>query len=232
MSKFDIELGTQVFSTFIFPTLFTPDLPLNSKAHHNVKMAAFKIVQDMYQQSYNCALDPLLDFRENSDDVTLPRDKCVHYLIIDIKNVLDVLDYLKNQPKFKYSMYVFLPYIKQISVINNLFANDHCCSSIVKANESALNVLRDLGEKYVHVIRLMNERMHLINVFTEPKIYQCNICQDASVDEQFLKPNECCGYNMCNKCYANLWKYCNMYPVCPVCRTSFKSPSKQMLERE
>ncbi|AIZ48706.1 ie-0 [Agrotis segetum nucleopolyhedrovirus B] len=231
MGNYDIELGTQVFSNFIFSNMYTADLPLNVKAHYNVKLAAFKIVQDMYQHSYNCALDPLLALRESDDDVALPRDKCLHYLIADIKNVIDVLEHINSQPKYQYNIYVFLPYVKQIRLINNMFLEDFCCSSIVKTNATAIKNLCDQGEKYLQVIKLMNERMHLINVFTEPKVYQCNICQETSAEEHFLKPNECCGYSMCNMCYANLWKFCNMYPVCPVCKTSFKT-SKRMLDEQ
>lgn len=231
MSNYDIELATQVFSNFIFTDLFTPDLPLNLKAHYNVKMSAFKIVQDMHKQSYNCALDPLLALRECDDEVTLPRDKCVHYLIADIRNVINVLQHLNSQPRFQYNMFVFLPYMRQIRQINDLFSSDFCCSKTVQSNTAALNALCGESEKYLHVIKLMNERMHVINVFTDPRVYRCNICQETSAEEHFLKPNECCGYSMCNLCYANLWKFCNMYPVCPVCKTSFKA-SKQIVERE
>ncbi|AAZ38318.1 exon-0 [Agrotis segetum nucleopolyhedrovirus A] len=229
---YDNELGTQIFSNFVFAHLYTPDLPLNLKAHQKIKEAAFKIVQDMYQQSYNCALDGLLYFRDTDEtEVALPGDKCTHYLIADIKNVIGVIEHLKSQPKFQYNMFIFLPYIRQLRIINDLFANDYCCTAIVKFNANALAALCEEGDKYLHVIKLMKERMHLINVFTNPKIYQCNICQETSSEPHFLKPNECCGYSMCNLCYANLWKFCNMYPVCPVCKTSFKS-SKKIVDRD
>ncbi|QEI03572.1 IE-0 [Spodoptera cosmioides nucleopolyhedrovirus] len=224
MSNYDIELCTQVFSNFLFPNLYTPDLALNIKAHHNVRMAAFKIVQETYQLSYNCNLDDLLVFRENEDDVlSIPKDKCVHYLINDIKNVIDVLEHLKSQPKYQYNMYIFIPYVKQILIINDMFKNDFCCTAIVKANGATLNELCERGEKYMHVIKLMNERMQLINVFTNPKVYQCNLCHETSAEEHFLKPNECCGYNLCYMCYVQLWKHCSLYPVCPICKTSFKN---------
>ena len=230
MSNYDIELCTQVFSNFIFANLYTPDLALNIKAHHNVRMAAFRIVRDTYQQSYNCNLDELLFFRENDEDVSLPKDKCVHYLINDIKHLIDVLEHLNNQPKFQYNMYVFIPYAKQLRAINDTFKNDFCCSAVVKANAIALDELCERGKKYLHVIKLMNERMQLINVFTNPKVYQCNICNETSAEEHFLKPNECCGYNICYVCYVELWKHCSLYPVCPVCKTSFKTSKQQVVE--
>lgn len=231
MEKYSNELSTQVFSNFILNDLYTSDLPKCPKAHFSVKLAAFKIIQDMYQQSYDSALDPLLVYKESLTEVLLPRDSCVHYLINDIKNVIDVIGHINSQPKFQYNMYIFLPYVRQLRQINTLFLNDYCCGKIVKSNDTALDSLIAHGDKYLHVIASMNERMHLINVFTEPKLYQCNICQDTSAEEHFLKPNECCGYNICNMCYANLWKFCNLYPQCPVCKTSFKS-SKQIVERE
>nr|AIW01553.1 immediate early 0 protein [Spodoptera frugiperda multiple nucleopolyhedrovirus] len=230
----DSELCAQVFSNFLFNHLYTPDLSLNIRAHYNVKMAVFKIIKETYQQSYNCNLDKLLFFCENEDDISLPRDTCVHYLINEIKNVVDVIQNLNTQPKFQYNMYIFIPYIKQIRVINNMFVNDFCCSAIVKSNSVTLNDLYDRSEKYLHIIKLMNERMQLINVFTDPKIYQCNICQESSAEEHFLKPNECCGYNVCYICYAQLWKHSSLYPVCPACKTSFKTPTaakQQIIEQ-
>jgi Baculovirus immediate-early protein (IE-0) len=231
MGSYNSELGTQVFCNFILSDLYTAELPLSAKAHFAVKTAAFKIVQDMYIQSYDSKLDALLAYKESDDEVVLPRDKCVHYLINDIKNVIDVLHHINSQPKYQYNMYIFMPYVKQLRLVNAFFVHDHCCAQTVKANTVALNTIIAHADKYMHIIKTMNERMHLINVFTEPKLYQCNICQETSAEKHFLKPNECCGYNICNMCYANLWKFCNMYPVCPVCKTSFKS-SKQIIEPE
>jgi hypothetical protein len=201
---------------------------LNPKAHHAVKLAAYNVIRENYRSSYERDLDSFLALRDADDEVALPRDKCMHYLIADIKNVIDVLHHINSQPKYQYNMFVFLPYVKQLRLINALFAHDFCCGGTVKSNAIALTTLIAHADKYLQVIRAMNERMHVINVFTEPKLYQCNICQETSGEKHFLKPNECCGYNICNMCYANLWKFCNMYPVCPVCKTSFKS-SKQII---
>ncbi|AUV65414.1 EXON0 [Alphabaculovirus myunipunctae] len=228
------ELGAQVFSNFVFThDLYTSDLPLSPKAHFNIKLAAFQIVKDTYRQSYDAELDDLLALREHVDDndgIVLPRDQCVHRLIGDIKNVIDTLHHINSQPKYQYNMFIFLPYVKQLRMINSRFESDYCCAKIVKANALALSTLVAHADKYLSAIRAMNERMHLINVFVEPKLYQCNICQESSVEEHFLKPDECCGYSICCMCYANLWKFSNMYPVCPVCKTSFKSSSKKIVE--
>ncbi|AIE47861.1 ie0 [Peridroma alphabaculovirus] len=225
------DAGAVVYARFVLPNLYSDELPLNAAAQFAVKRAAFKIVEDMYVQSYNNGIDALLALRPADADVALPRDRCVHYLIDEIKNVIEVVRHLSEQSRYQHSMFIFLPYVRQLRQLNQHFVHDHCCGVVVRSNAAALDAFVAAGEKYLHVIRTMNERMHVINVFTEPRIYQCNICQDASLQENFLKPNECCGYNICNMCYANLWKFCNMYPVCPVCKTSFKS-SKQIVEND
>nr|UPO71136.1 orf10 putative exon0 [Trichoplusia ni single nucleopolyhedrovirus] len=224
--KDSTDFETEVFKNFIFNDLHTTDLSLNLKAQFLVKQAAFNVVDEIFQQTYNEKIDKILAFADDTDnDVTMPTDRCLHYLIAEIGRIVNVLQHVYRMPKFEYSTYVFMPYLKQIRKIIILFVNDFCCKKLVENYLITLDLMITNSLKLLETIEMINKRIDVMNVFLDRRVYRCNICEDTSLDSRFLKPDECCGYSICNMCYANLWKFCTLYPVCPVCKTSFKSSS-------
>nr|AOL56589.1 EXON0/IE-0 [Chrysodeixis includens nucleopolyhedrovirus] len=216
-------ISKQRYLKFIFNDLHTNDLSLNPKAQFLVKEAAFNVIDEIFQQTYNEKIDKILAFVDDTDDICMPTDTCLHYLIGEIGKIVNVLQHVKRMSKFEYSMYVFMPYLKRIRKIIILFVNDFCCKKLVKNYLISLDMMIENSAKLLETIQMINKRVDVMNVFLDRPVYRCNICDDTSLESRFLKPNECCGYSICNICYANLWKFCTLYPVCPVCKTSFKS---------
>ncbi|AGC36224.1 hypothetical protein TF1A_0010 [Chrysodeixis chalcites SNPV TF1-A] len=221
--KGSTDFETQVFKNFIFNDLHTNDLALNPKAQFLVKQASFNVIDEIFQQTYNEKIDKILAFVDDTDDIRIPNDRCLHYLIAEIGKIVNVLQHVNRMSKFEYSMYVFMPYLKQIRKTIILFVNDFCCKKLVENYLLTLDVMIADSLKLLETIQMINKRVDVMNVFLDRPVYRCNICEDTSLESRFLKPNECCGYSICNMCYANLWKFCTLYPVCPVCKTSFKS---------
>ncbi|QWO71542.1 IE-0 [Orgyia pseudotsugata single capsid nuclopolyhedrovirus] len=201
-------------------------LPVSAKSYYKVKFEAFKLLQSFYVQTFNCDIEKILHYKESNDQVVLPTDQCVHYVIPLVKNVIRVLKIMSALPRFRYNMYIFLPYCRQLELILNCFTNDYCCKRMVLAQ---LDVLKEIivgATRLLHVVHALNNRVKMMMVFAELPLYECHICNETSAEEHFLKPNECCGFNICGMCYAQLWQHCTLYPVCPVCKTSFKTVSE------
>lgn len=221
------DIETQVYKNFVLADLHTSDLALNPNATFQVKKTAFNIVNATFKQTYNRSIDNLLvlseEFHTGADSFSPPTDRCLHYLINEIGKVVNTIQHINSLPKFQHNLYIFLPYMKQLQQIILLFKDDLCCKKLVDQYSSQLKDLLNEADKYISIVKTLNRRIEVINVFLENPIYCCNICQESSNSKNFLKPNECCGYQMCSMCYANLWKYANLYPVCPVCKTSFKT---------
>ncbi|QED40537.1 EXON0 [Chrysodeixis includens nucleopolyhedrovirus] len=216
------DVETQVYKNFILAELHTPNLALNSAASFNIKKAAFDVLNTVFKQKYNRSIDTLLVLSEEKL-VSLPTDRCLHFLIAEISKIIDTIHQLNTLPQFQDNIYIFLPYIKQLQTTIVLFKHDLCCKKIVENNSKQLTELICESEKYIDIIRSINKRIEVMNVYLDKIIYTCNICQESSNEKQFLKPNECCGYQMCNLCYSKLWKFAPLYAVCPVCKTSFKT---------
>lgn len=217
---------TQMFNSFLFADMYTIDLPLSQKAHFYVKWQAYRILDEHYTSTYNTTIDPILMYKESLDDVVVDSDKCSHYLIKELYKVLNVLQSVIALPKYQYNMFVFLPMMKQMKHISRFYKNDFCCKKLISKIDTTLDELMATAQKYIEVIQLIQERAQIMKVFMEPTLYKCHICLGTSLDLNFLKPNECCGYDMCYMCYSNLWKFCSVYPVCPVCKTSFKTSNQ------
>ncbi|AXS67683.1 ie-0 [Cryptophlebia peltastica nucleopolyhedrovirus] len=216
----------EVILKFIFSNHYKPTLPLNPKQQHELRLAAFDIVNKMFLQMYNEPIPPLLMFREVDDEILLSKERCSHHLIETIAKVCAAINQLKSMPKYKHQIFIFLPYLKQLKTILSCFVNDYCCGKIVNKTLKNLTTLIDTGQSSLETIKTLFERVQVMNVFRDDiHLYQCNICHETSAESHFLKPNECCGYKICQACYANLWKFSNLYPVCPVCKQSFKKSS-------
>nr|WUR10836.1 ie0 [Calliteara abietis nucleopolyhedrovirus] len=220
------QLNVQVINDFILADVAlneSVDSLINAKIHFNIKNEAFKVLQLHYMQTYNTDIDSNLIFKESIDEVSVSRDSCTHYLISKIAEIVNVLKMLETMPKFKHNMYVFMPYCRQLKTILSFFRNDYCCKKKVAAQLNALQDLMETCELYFNTIRALQVRLHVMMVFDEPELYECYICHETSQEKRFLKPSECCGFNICGMCYAQLWQHSTLYPVCPVCKTSFKT---------
>ncbi|ABY65739.1 immediate early 0 [Orgyia leucostigma nucleopolyhedrovirus] len=204
-------------------------LPINAKLYFEIKFEAFKLLQSFYVQTFNCDMSTLLHYKEFDDQTALPTDECVHYVISQARDVVRVLKMMSVLPRFRYNMYIFLPYCRQLKLILACFVNDYCCKTVVRAQIDALNEIIDNATQLLRLVKTLNNRLKVMMVFAEPKLYECHICRETSMEQHFLKPNECCGFNICGLCYAQLWQHCKLYPVCPVCKTSFKTVSDSPL---
>ncbi|QEI03579.1 EXON-0 [Rachiplusia nu nucleopolyhedrovirus] len=226
------ELETQVYTNFVLANShIATDFALTPSSSYHVKQTAFNILNAAFKQTYNRSIDSLIVLSEEnilSENVCLPTDRCLHYLIREIGKVIETIQHVNSLPQLQHNSYIFLPYIKQLQKTLVLFKNDLCCKKLTDKYTGQLSFLRDEAEKYIETIKLMNRRMDIINVFLDKPIFYCNICQESSLDKHFLKEDECCGYKFCNVCYVNLWKFASLYPVCPVCKTSFKSSSSSL----
>lgn len=218
----------QIFTNFMFNHLHSDDIAVNSKAQHNVKLAAFKIVEQKYCQAHNVPpfdkKSPLY-FKDRDEDNTLcGEDNCYHHLIRDISRLAKVIVDLYNTRIYKLNYYIFIPYLKQLKQTLNLFVHDACCKKLVRSTMTSLNDSLRNANEHLAAIKRLTRSVQTMNVFLELPLYECGICSDVSSDDRFLKPDECCGYKICNLCYANLWKFSNSphNPVCPVCKTSYR----------
>ncbi|QHB21673.1 ie-0 [Artaxa digramma nucleopolyhedrovirus] len=205
------------------------DVRLNIAKQSNIKMEAFNLVDRYYKRAYDAPIDKHLRMREFENEIVISKDDvCVHYLIAQIHAVVNVIKTMCEGSVFKHNSFIFLPYCRQLKAILNYFVNDYCCASSIK---SSIKMLDDLiGESLMclDAIKLLNDCVQIMMVFSDEKlpVYECNICGNVSNEKCFLKPDECCGYKICGMCYAQLWQHCNLYPVCPVCKTSFNSVSE------
>ncbi|ABF47356.1 IE-0 [Clanis bilineata nucleopolyhedrovirus] len=223
LSTEDTSFVNQVFSNFILGHLQSPRLPLCPKSHFEVRQAVFAILDRYHLQMFNVKIDDILALREHEDDVVFSKTECVHHLIAKLNRIVQVLLFVVQQEMYVHNVYIFLPYLRQLKQMLSNFVNDYCCSSVVQKCIQSVDSLMQRSTKYLEAIKFISDRLLVMNVFDDSiKIYQCNICQNTSVEEHFLKPDTCCGYRICFACYSQLWQYCNVYPVCPVCKTSFK----------
>jgi predicted DNA-binding protein YlxM (UPF0122 family) len=211
----------------LFAHLYTPNIALNTDARLSVKLAAFELVNKIHTQTYNCTIDDRLAYREPLDEIVISKTNCSHGLILNLNRLAKVMVLIVNSPEFQASVYAFSPFCKQLKHINKLFIKDYCCQDLVKETDAQLNAVIAKIKQCHAIIKVINERLQIINIFDDDiKLYQCNICKETSLDSNFIRPNKCCGYEMCYVCYANMWQHCTLYPVCPVCKTSFKSASQ------
>lgn len=206
------------------------DLLYNAKKQFDIKMQAFNVLDYYYRQNYNTAIDDSLRYHDNDKLIIAPIDRCLHHLIEKIVKITKVLGDLANDVKFRYNMYIFVPYIKQMKNILKLFVNDYCCNELVNKTMLSLSSMIDNSENLFSVVNAINKRARMMLVFTEPELYFCNICNNTSAEKHFIKASRCCGYEMCNPCYAKLWEFSSLYPLCPVCKTSFKT-SNQLVSK-
>ncbi|AGR56761.1 exon0 [Hemileuca sp. nucleopolyhedrovirus] len=197
----------------------------NPQTHYKIKCEAFKLVEQYYVQTFNEPIEKRLRFKEFDDQVVLTRDQCVHHLIHKINDIVQVFKLMKTMPKLRRNMYIFLPYYRQLRLILHYFKDDFCCRNIINDVLMTLDCLTMESNERLEIVKTLYKQLQVMMVFTEPVVYECNICHETSGEKHFLKQNECCGYNICNACYAKLWQHCKLYPVCPVCKTSFKSVS-------
>lgn len=208
---------------FGLPSLFSLDSRPTPKNYYRIKRAVFSTVQEYYKERYNTDIDSALTYKEFVDDVFIRKDRCSHHLIVKIKEITSVLEHICALDRFKMSTYIFLPYYRQLKSALSCFENDYCCRTLVVQTNAALDKLTDQAKILLEAVVELEKRVAVMRVFAEPKLYQCNICNDSSAEEHFLKPDECCGYRICGMCLSKLWQHCSLFPVCPVCKTSFKS---------
>ncbi|AAR28772.1 ie-0 [Leucania separata nucleopolyhedrovirus] len=222
----------RILSNFLFAQMHSDDIRTNSKAQATVKTAAFKIVEQNYCKKYNC--EPFADkspLRYSSDfdeNVLLGEDACHHHLIKDINRLSRVMENLYQIELYKLNYFVFIPYLKQLLAILNLFVNDACCKKYTRIAKDILEVSLKRSQEQLDCVQRITKTVQVMNVFLETPLYECGICTEASTEATFLKPNECCGFKICNVCYANMWKFSKsaVHPVCPVCKTSYRSDNK------
>nr|AJP07566.1 immediate early protein 0 [Helicoverpa armigera nucleopolyhedrovirus]AJP07702.1 immediate early protein 0 [Helicoverpa armigera nucleopolyhedrovirus] len=228
----DYEIDVEVIKCFKLKNMYSSDVTTNARAQYNVKLAAFLIVLDEYKKQYKNNLDKqsVLYYKETSESViTLDEDQCHHTLLPIIQRLLKTICYLMNfsddEVNYVKQKFIFLPYLKYLNKILKLFQYDKCCAKLTKQLQAQLNTLLTQSVDSCKHIHAINRQSQVLTVFLENPLYECNICRDTFNDERHIKPNECCGYKICNLCYANLWKYSTVFPTCPVCKTSFKSSS-------
>ncbi|BAC67276.1 IE-0 [Adoxophyes honmai nucleopolyhedrovirus] len=213
----------EVITDFVFSDKYAPALLYNSKLRNDLKILAFNIINDAFLRAHNEDIPNQLIYRENDEDMKFCKDGCLHFLIRKINDISNIVVEIVNSPKYKNSQYIFIPYVKQLKLAIYYFVNDYCCNKLVNEIIERLDLILNESNKYLDYIRLLHERVQVMNVFRdEIVLYTCNICHETSLEKSFLKPNECCGYSICYSCYANLWKFCDLYPVCPVCKHGFK----------
>ncbi|QYC92722.1 Immediate early 0 [Trabala vishnou gigantina nucleopolyhedrovirus] len=228
------EINKVIIDNFVLADKYSDEMWLNAMDRHKIKMEAFNIIYNYYVQTYNDSLEKTLHYKDNhfKDEIIVFKSHCVHTLIEPINKLARVITTIIDMPKFKYSAFIFLPYCRQLIKINDLFSNDYCCGDLISNSNTLLQSAIDRLEAVVKQVRKLHDCVRVMMVFDDKCVlYECNICHETSAEKHFLKENECCGYDICNKCYAQLWKHSNMYPVCPVCKTSFKTVCIQTLEK-
>ncbi|AIU41256.1 ie-0 [Sucra jujuba nucleopolyhedrovirus] len=219
-------LEDQVMTGFVLNNEnYGDDVALNIQSHYNVKMDVFKLIEKYYIQTYNAPVDRVLSFRKADDDVILSIDdgQCLHHLIQTVGNVIKVIVLMSIMPQFQFCLYIFAPYCRQLTIVLKYFENDFCCKQTVEKSLQSIAKIIEQGHHQMETVKRFQKKLDAMLVFSEPQIYECNICQETSREKHFLKPNECCGFSICGLCYAQLWQHCTRYPVCPVCKTSFKT---------
>ncbi|AXU41454.1 AC141-like protein [Alphabaculovirus altermyunipunctae] len=234
INKNTLHDDQQIFINFLFTQMHTDDIQTNVTVQAGVKIAAYKIVEKKYCRKYNC--DPFpnkspLHYQHDYDEqVLLGDDACHHHLIADIIKLSRILENLYQVEIYKLNYFVFVPYLKQLLAITNLFVNDACCKKSIRLAKDVLEVALKRGQEQLTCVQRINKTVQVMNVFFERPLYECGICGETSIDITFLKPNECCGFKICNACFANLWKFSNttVNPVCPVCRTSYRSDQNKL----
>lgn len=225
-----------VFKHFVLRHMACKDMATNVRAQHNAKLAAYKILETEYRKRVK--LDSPIDrraplhYRDYDEDFYVVNDDsvCRHHLIRDVHVMVSVAqDMYRTSRVHRLNFYIFAPYLKQLRHIIDLFKNDYCCKQTVLATVAALDQLlsnaRRMLDGAVKRIELCAQAMA---AFTERPVFECGVCKDAFHDERHLKPDECCGYRVCQTCHVNLWKHSRglSNPVCPVCRTSYKIINK------
>ncbi len=225
------DIQYQVMKNFILTYKHSSTLCRNIKEQFGVKQEAFNILDGYYKQNYNMSINKLLQYKERDDEVNVSTQQCVHHLIEEIHKIVYVLKTINVMPKFQSQMFIFLPYCKQLIKIIEFFKNDYCCKVKIEKIMSFLNQASADWQKCLDTIKSIHRKVQVMMVFTDPKLYECNICGETSAEEHFLKPNDCCGYEICAMCYAQLWQHCTLYPVCPVCKMSFKTTSDDRLSK-
>nr|AAU29550.1 immediate early protein 0 [Spodoptera litura MNPV] len=216
----------QVLSNFMLNGMYSDDLKVNLKAQYNVKLAAFRIVEHKYNEDHS-GLDKTspLYYGEDENVVLCGEDKCYHDLIAETADLSKIIEDLYDaSPVYRLNYFIFVPYVKRLLQIICMFTNDVCCKRSVRSTIARLETCLKRGNEKLESVRRLNKTLNVMSVFLEQNVYECNICKDVSNDERFLKPDECCGFRICNLCYANLWKFSNTphNPVCPVCKTSYR----------
>ncbi|ACO53464.1 ie-0 [Euproctis pseudoconspersa nucleopolyhedrovirus] len=200
------------------------EVRLDLKKQQNIKQTAFELVDKYYKREHNVSINPMLRFRESDGEIALPKNACTHHLIAEAHGVVEVMRKMCEQPIIIHNAFVLLPYCRQLKIILNKFSNDYCCASLIESSFLKLNAIIADSLNRLEAIKTLHDRVQIMLVFADDKpIYECNICRNVSNEEYFLKPDECCGYRICGMCYAKLWQHCKLYPVCPVCKTSFAS---------
>ncbi|ABI35696.1 ie-0 [Ectropis obliqua nucleopolyhedrovirus] len=217
----------EVLNNFKFDKYYNDELCYSVKLQFQLKSKAFDALQRQHYKMFHEEIVEILRYKENDDDILVSTDMCAHHLIEKISKIVKTIESMSNvDDQYRYCMFVFVPYAKQLLTILECFKNDYCCKNVVQQSLEYLQKLLQDSRQTFETLKTIHERIKTVNVFFDyPKIYECNICQETSVERQFLKPNVCCGFNICGMCYAQLWQHCNLYPVCPVCKTSFKSIS-------
>ncbi|ADD73727.1 IE-0 [Lymantria xylina nucleopolyhedrovirus] len=215
-----------ILDNFCLSGMYSPDVLRNPRAQQTIKTTVFQWIDEQHRKMYDCPIESPLRFE---DDAHLSADRCWHHLIGKLERVISVLRIMRAAPRFEHNIFIFLPYCKRLRALVELFRHDYCCQSTVAGCARALDETIADARRYLLVVKSMSERAAVMLVFSDAlRVYQCDICHDSSAEEQFLKPNVCCGYRVCNACYAKLWEFCTgAYPVCPICKTSFKSSSSK-----
>nr|ANS70898.1 immediate early transactivator 0 [Lymantria dispar multiple nucleopolyhedrovirus] len=231
----------QVIDNFCLADSYSPEVSRNPKTQSDLKAIVFNWINEHHVKMFDSSIDDPLRFtadqhqqqQQQQQPPHLAADQCWHHLIAKIERVCVVLTNMCKSSRFQHNVYIFLPYCKRLREILCLFQRDFCCQKKVSQCTRLLDEMIAEALHYMTFIRSVHERVAVMLVFAETRVFQCNICNESSAEEHFLKADECCGYSICYACYAKLWEFCTgMYPVCPVCKTSFKSSSKKRLQKQ
>ncbi|AKR17277.2 IE-0 [Urbanus proteus nucleopolyhedrovirus] len=240
------EKYAQVFNSFLnhFDYNFDENIQLddydflmNDEYHDHLKNQVFNLINIKYQQKYNARIDKILTFKstdcDDDVDILLPKDRCVHYLIKEINKIILIINDMCCESKYVYNKFIFVPYLSQLKSMNSVFLNDFCCVDVAKNNLSIITQIMNNVNEQLNTLKEIIVRANAIGVFAGTlRVFRCNICNETSNYRKFLKTNECCGYLMCFLCYANMWQFSTLYPVCPICKTSFKKPISLAVKNE
>jgi hypothetical protein len=197
---------------------------LSNSDFFKIKQKGYIYINSQYYRTFARHIDKVLVYQDTTD-VVFPKDKCVHYIINQISEVLSIIQ-LASVTVFKNVTFVFVPYLKQLKITAELFQNDACCQALViKLINECNQLIEDCHKQYNDTVCKLQNRIDLTNILLDKAKY-CNLCNEHSNLPKFLKTGKtCCSYSICNMCYSTLLErsIIDKKPaMCPACRKIYK----------